>query len=100
MSEEDEETKRLRELKASFRDDYFSLQSEKLLEHVDYYLSPHFETLTKNFIDGTVYWANRMRDREITPPIESIDDLDRDCANLSVKSITELQTLLPSAQDK
>ena len=99
MSEEDEETKRLRELKASFRDNYFSLQSEKLLEHVDYYLSPHFETLTKNFIDGTVYWANRMRDREITPPIESIDDLDRECANLSLKSITELQTALPSAKD-
>ena len=96
---EDPEKQRLQALKASFRENYLSLHSENLLEHVDYYLAPHFETLMKNFIDGTVYWANRMRDREITPPIESIDDLDRECAAISVNSLKELQTALPSAKD-
>ena len=73
-----------------FNDNFYSLWSTKLLEHIDYYLAPHLETVEQNIIKGTIAQAERMRNRNESPKaIESLEDLDPNCASLT-RSYTKI----------
>lgn len=99
-SDTESERERLQALKASFNDNFYSLWSTKLLEHIDYYLAPHLETVEQNIIKGTIAQAERMRNRDESPKaIESLEDLDPNCASLTLDVIQKLSTLTLEPKD-
>ena len=94
------EKERLKVLKASFNENFYSLWTTKLLEHIDYYLAPHLETVEQNIIKGTIAQAERMRNRnEFPEAIESLEDLDPNCASLTFDAIQKLSTLTLEPKD-
>jgi hypothetical protein len=94
------EKERLKVLKASFNDNFYSLWTTKLLEHIDYFLAPHLESVEQDVIKGTIAQAERMRNRNETPrAIESLDDLDPNCASLTLDTIQTLSTLTLEPKD-
>ena len=99
-SDTESERERLQALKTSFNDNFYSLWSTKLLEHIDYYLAPHLETVEQNIIKGTIAQAERMRNRNESPKaIESLEDLDPNCASLTLDLIQKLSTLTLEPKD-
>ena len=98
VTESDKE--RLRALKASFRENFYSLWATKLLEHFDYFMAPRFETLEQEIIEGAIAQAERMRNRKEFPKaIESLEDLDPNCASVILDSIEGFRSLTFEPKD-
>ena len=94
------EKERLKVLKASFNDNFYSLWTTKLLEHIDYYLAPHLEAVEQDFIKGALNEAERTRKRDIFPDeIKSLDDLDPNCAGSILDAIQTMSLLTLEPKD-
>ena len=99
-SDTENEKERLRVLKASFSENFYSLWAAKLLEHFDYFMAPRFETVEQEIIKGAVEQAEIMRNRKEFPKaIESLEDLDPNCASLILDSIEGFRSLTFEPKD-